>query len=209
MPLPAKHFYMIRHGQTDANAARIMAGSLDSPLTDLGREQARSVHTILKTLDLKPTTIVHSHLSRARDTANIINEVLNVPLFEEPDIAELHAGDWEGVPYEECEELLTGWPTPPNGESFTEFCARLKRGKARRLNEHDGPILMVSHGGVFRGFGGIYGLQTPGIFENCHLYEFVPDSLNEQFPWQVWSYADCGTREQTNVYRASAVLKCA
>ena len=200
---------MIRHGETDANRQRIMAGSLDSPLTENGKQQARAVHVIMEKLPVKPTAIVHSHLSRARDTAEIINEALNVPLYEEPDIAELHAGDWEGIPYEECEELLTGWPTPPNGESFAEFCARLKRGKANALNKHEGPVLMVSHGGVFRGFGGIYGLQTPGIFENCHLYEFMPNVQNTQFPWQVWSYASCGTREETDVYCRSTVLKCA
>ncbi|MGN7438303.1 MAG: histidine phosphatase family protein [Alcanivorax sp.] len=186
--VPAKHFYMIRHGETTANKARKMAGSLDSPLTDFGREQAAHVQNIVADLEIKPKAIVHSNLSRARDTASIINQALNVPMHEEADLAELHAGDWEGVPYDECQDLLTGWPDPPNGETFSEFCARIRNGKTKALSQHDTPVLIVSHGGVFRAFGGVYGLKTPGIFRNCHLYEFQPDPSNDIFPWKVWSY---------------------
>ena len=203
MPLPAKHFYMIRHGETEANAARIMAGSLDSPLTDKGRDQAKQAQEIILSLEIKPSTIVHSNLARARDTAEIINEALNIPIHEDKDLAELHAGDWEGVPYEECHELLTGWPTPPNGESFVDFCARLRKGKKYNLEEREGPILIVSHGGVFRGLGGIYGLKTPGIFKNCHLYEFSPAPNNDDFPWTVWSHDGVQNKQKTSVYHDS------
>lgn len=206
--IPAKHFYMIRHGETEANKARLMAGSLDSPLTDTGREQAAQARRIVKSLEVKPKAIIHSNLSRARDTASIINGALDVPMHEEQDLAELHAGDWEGVPYEECSALLTGWPNPPNGETFNDFCARIKRGKQKVLDAHDGPVLIVSHGGVFRAFGGLYGLKTPGVFRNCHLYEFQPDTQNTVFPWMVWSYerADSIQRTKVDVYHLSEVL---
>ena len=64
--LPAKPFYMIRHGQTEANRDCIMAGSLDSPLTDTGRGrgQARHVQDVVQTLESKPSLIVHTQ-SRA------------------------------------------------------------------------------------------------------------------------------------------------
>lgn len=200
MPLPAKHFYMIRHGETEANRDRVMAGSLDSPLTETGIRQAEEARDIIVTLDIKPRVIVHSNLSRARDTATIINEALDVVMLEEPDIAELHAGDWEGIPYEDCEELLHGWPTPPNGESFDEFCVRLQRGKKMHLEKHEDPILMVSHGGVFRGLGGIFGLQTPGVFRNCHLYEFVPHRENRRFLWDVFTHDAIGQRVASDVF---------
>lgn len=200
MPLPAKHFYMIRHGETEANRDKIMAGSLDSPLTETGILQAEEAREIILKLEVKPSVIVHSDLTRARDTATIINKGLNIPQIEEPDIAELHAGDWEGIPYSECEELLNGWPTPPNGESFDEFCTRLQRGKTTHLDKHEGPVLMVSHGGVFRGLGGIFGLQTPGVFRNCHLYEFVPHSENRRFLWDVFTHDAVGQRIATDVF---------
>ena len=33
-------FYFLRHGETDLNARGIIAGSVDTELTDLGRRQA-------------------------------------------------------------------------------------------------------------------------------------------------------------------------
>ncbi len=186
--IPAKHFYMIRHGQTEHNAARLLAGHTDSQLTDLGRTQATAVQNVVSRLEVKPEFIVHSNLSRARDTATIINEALDVPMTEDADIAEHYCGDWEGTPYSECESMLTGWDTPPNGECFDAFCARIKRCKINTLNKPESPALIVCHGGVFRGFGRLYSLNTPGIFKNCHLYEFIPNSENPAFPWDVWSY---------------------
>ncbi|PCJ99853.1 MAG: hypothetical protein COA45_03290 [Zetaproteobacteria bacterium] len=205
--LPAKHFYMIRHGETEANKAEIMAGSLDSPLTNKGREQAKAVQNIVKSLKIKPKAIIHSHLSRARDTATIINQVLNVPLHEDKDIAELHAGDWEGVSYDECRELLKGWVTPPNGESFSEFGKRIQRGKTYNLNKHNGPILIVCHGGVFRGFGGLYNLMTPPMFKNCHLYEFKPAPHDKHFPWEVWTHEVDNIKKRSTIFHDSEVSK--
>jgi broad specificity phosphatase PhoE len=193
--LPLTEFYMIRHGETEANAAKIMAGSIDSPLTQRGRDQAYSAGKVIANLPQAPTHIIHSHLSRARDTATIINEFVKTETHEDPDFAELHTGDWEGASYEECRGLLTGWVTPPNGESFDQFIERLKRGKQKHLSQKNAPVLIVCHGGVFRAFGKIYGLDIPGV-RNCHLYHFEPTptpvntnmSAEISFPWTVWDY---------------------
>lgn len=200
--IPAKPFYMIRHGETEANAARIMAGSMDTPLTEKGRLQAQDVQRVIKNLEIKPKTIVHSHLSRARDTAKIINEALNAPMHENPDLAEWHAGIWEGAPYEECNRIFSTWENPPEGETHVEFCDRIRRGKTHALETHEGPVLIVCHGGVFRGLGKLYGLDVPGVFKNCHLYEFQPTTDNAHFPWQVWSYGfdQENFREPTTVF---------
>jgi len=93
MPIHLQHFYMIRHGETEANAARLMAGSLDSPLTPKGRQQAKDTQIIIENLEIKPRAIVHSQLSRARNTAKILNTNLNLPMHEDADLAEWHAGD--------------------------------------------------------------------------------------------------------------------
>lgn len=184
----ARHFYMIRHGETEANAARKMAGSIDSPLTAKGIAQAREVAGIVRQLERKPKTIIHSHLSRARDTATYINEFLNVDMHEDPDFAELHAGDWEGASYDDCHDLLFSWAEPPNGETFAQFFERLKRGKNVHLQKHDNPVLIVCHGGVFRAFGKMYGLNMLGV-KNCQLFEFEPDTTASPFPWRAWQYA--------------------
>ena len=190
--IPLRRFYMIRHGETEANAAQIMAGSLDSPLTQTGRRQAKAVHRVIQNLRDKPTLIVHSHLSRARDTATIINEVLKVPMIEDADFAEIHAGDLEGAPWEHC-QAFDDWTDMPNGERFEDFFARVRRAKNRILgSERPGPVLIVSHGGVFRAFTKLYGINIPGV-RNCHLHEFIPaadatPAPSPAFPWDVWHY---------------------
>lgn len=185
--IPAKTFYMIRHGETEANVAQIMAGSLDSPLTTNGRAQAKAVQDVVKNLTVKPTLIVHSHLSRARDTANIINEALGVPTMEDADFAEIHAGDLEGVCWSKCQHF-DDWRDMPNGERFDDFFDRIKRAKNRILGSKEGPVLIVSHGGVFRAFAKIYGIDTPGV-RNCHFHEFIPlTDPKKSFPWDVFHY---------------------
>lgn len=178
---------MVRHGETEANAARIMAGSFDSPLTAKGIEQARAVQKIVKNLPVKPRRIIHSHLSRARDTALIINEVLNLALTEDSAFAELHAGDWERKPYELCHELLRGWVDPPGGERYRDFFERIKNAKIKTLSHPDHPPLVVSHGGVFRAFLRLYGIDCHGV-QNCKLYEFQPHPENTAFPWVTYRY---------------------
>ena len=186
--IPIKHFFMVRHGQTIANADRIMAGSLDSPLTDHGRKQAQSVQKAIKNINTKPVRIIHSNLSRARDTATIINEALNLPMHEDPNFAEMDAGDWEGAPYKECQSLFKGWVDPPNGEGYEAFFQRIKMAKIHALQNNE-PPLIVSHGGVFRAFLKLYDIHSEGV-QNCKLYEFYPKNTPQDgvFPWQVWRY---------------------
>lgn len=197
--IPVKHFYMIRHGQTDANAQKIMAGSLDSPLTELGKNQARNVHNILNSLPLKPRKIIHSNLSRARDTALILNENLNLPLHENPLMAEFDAGEWEGVPYDQCRPLLRDWVDPPGGETYKGFLQRIKTAKTQALSM-DEPVMIVSHGGVFRALFKLYDIHMHGV-QNCKLYEFTPKDAtnNSPFPWDVWRYDHEGGVSRTLV----------
>ncbi len=199
--LPAKHFYMIRHGQTEANAARVMAGSTDSPLTDMGRQQAESVHKVLDSLHIKPQTIVHSHLSRARDTAHILNEVLDTHIYEDADLAEMHVGEFEGATYEDCGPIFEQGHDPTGGETHDEFSFRIRRGLSNALEKHDHSILVVCHGGVLAALGKLYNIRPRYLFENCHLYEFEPDMVKEKFPWQVWQYDD-----EEEIIRKTAAL---
>lgn len=188
--IPSKHFYMIRHGETEANAACIMAGSLDSPLTARGRDQARIARDVVAALPVAPRVILHSHLSRARETASIINEALKVEMHEDPDFAEIHVGNWEGVAYDLIPELFceNEWVDTHGGEKALDFFERVRRGKKRALETHAGPALIVCHGGVFRAFGKLYDIAIPPAIRNCHLYEFTPMEKPQRFPWDAWHY---------------------
>lgn len=196
MILPAKPFYMMRHGQTEHNAAECMAGSTDSPLTKLGIEQAFAAQKVMRDITPLPVKIFHSHLSRARDTAAIVNELLNVEMIEDPDLAEICAGDMEGRPWAECIDIFDGWVQTPGGEHPNDFFTRVKRAKKRALDETtDGSPLIVCHGGVMRAFGALHDADAPAIFRNAHLYEFLPTN-NPDFPWEVFDYDICS---ETNI----------
>lgn len=196
--IPRKHFYMLRHGETEANAARIMAGSLDSPLTETGKMQARGLHDVIDMLAIKPRKIIHSHLARARDTALIINEALSVPMHEDPDYAEMHAGHWEGVPYDDCPALLKDWIDPPGGETCETFFTRVRNAKIRALEHKESPVMVVCHGGVFRAFLKLHDIHIEGV-KNCILYEFEPKTHHDAFPWTLWRYDMEGEITRTEV----------
>ncbi len=196
---------MIRHGETEANVARVMAGHTDSPLTELGRAQAQCVQAVLKNLAIKPQTIIHSHLSRARDTASILNEVLGVPIHEARDFSEMHVGTFEGASYEECGPLFEHGLDPEGGESHIDFISRVRHALSHALAIPDRSVLIVCHGGVLGALGKIYGIRVKHFFQNCHLYEFEPNSEHVKFPWHVWQYDQTGNDGQT-IIRNPATL---
>ncbi len=178
-----KKFYMIRHGQSVANRDKYFSGNLDVELTDLGRTQADSARQILEALSEKPTRIVHSHLQRARITAEIINQNVNLPMTELTDIGEHYFGDWEGKDYIPYNNGTRG--NPPNGETNKEFETRVIKGLNAALKP-DGTPLIACHGGVFRAFYSIY--NNAHNFEatkNCVLYRFTPDETTPHFPWKI------------------------
>lgn len=188
--LPARPFYMIRHGQSTANAQELLAGGgWDAELTDLGRQQAKDTQSIFQNLAIKPSVIIHSHLIRARDTARIINETLHLPLHEIPDVAEHNVGEWEGQPWDITRPLLDQRIDPPGGESHVTFRNRVKRGITHAIAHSDDPVLIVCHGGVFRGLGDLYGLRFHRI-DNCVLYQFTP--IDAPFPWQILRHGQDG-----------------
>ena len=96
---------LLRHGETDVNAAGRLQGSTDSTLTELGRRQARDLG--VASLAWKPVAVYTSPLSRARDVANQIGSKTGVPVTIEPRIIEMEMGALEGVT---IQQMRDGWP---------------------------------------------------------------------------------------------------
>lgn len=67
-----KKLYLLRHGQTEFNVKKLVQGRCDSPLTDLGRQQAAKAAAWLKARDVTPDKVVSSPLSRAMATARLV-----------------------------------------------------------------------------------------------------------------------------------------
>ncbi|HXG52802.1 MAG TPA: histidine phosphatase family protein [candidate division Zixibacteria bacterium] len=154
VPLFARPFYFLRHGETEANVLRIVAGSRDVPLTELGHVQAREAAALLAGRGI--TAICSSALQRARQTARYVAEALELPVTIVPELGERNWGALEGRPRDLC---LAG-VTPPGGETEEEFSSRVLRGFARV--EPEGLPLIVSHSGVFRVLCRVLGVEPPG-----------------------------------------------
>lgn len=182
--LPAIPFYIIRHGESVANVEQYASGHVDVPLTERGIAQAHEAKKAFICLEVKPTIIIHSHLQRARNTARIINEVLNLEMVEDPEIAEQHYGDWEGVHWDKTRQSIRDGIDPPNGETHTAFHSRVKNAITRFVETYPPPALIVCHGGVFRAIGALYNEKIVGI-DNCTLHHFEPNSdvAAAAFPW--------------------------
>jgi broad specificity phosphatase PhoE len=65
---------LVRHGETEPNRHGRFLGRLDPPLTDVGRQQARTLAEVLPA----PTLVISSPLQRARDTASAFGQPVQV-----------------------------------------------------------------------------------------------------------------------------------
>jgi broad specificity phosphatase PhoE len=87
--------FLFRHGETDWNREGRLQGHTDTALNATGLAQARALAERL--LPHRLDAVVSSDLSRARATAQIVAEVLGVPLFTEPGLRETNVGAAEGL----------------------------------------------------------------------------------------------------------------
>ncbi len=166
--------YLVRHGQTDWNAARLVQGTSDIPLNETGLAQAARARELMK--DVPLDAIFTSPLIRAYRTAEIINEYHHVPLIAEPRIQERNYGIFEAVSYSGYpgEEF---WDYDLNkryegAETVREVFTRIYRFLDEIRREHAGKcVLLAMHGGAaravhvyFEGFpknGTLKGIVTP------------------------------------------------
>ena len=146
-------FYLVRHGESEANAARRFAGQSDSPLTARGRRQAETVAKELA--KVKFDKVVSSDLSRTRDTAEIIARAQGVPVEIVPELREIDVGDRTGQTFDEVAGLPEwkddGFVAWPGGETLDQVLARTLAAIDKLAGENPGQtILVVGHGGVNR-----------------------------------------------------------
>lgn len=110
--------------------------------------------------------VLSSDLQRCVKTARKIIEKQKRPslkIVEESAFREQHFGDWQGLTYEQAEQVDKSaydefWSdpvnlAPPGGESFSDVVVRVK--SARKViteRVSDNKILLVTHAGVIRAF---------------------------------------------------------
>jgi broad specificity phosphatase PhoE len=162
---------LLRHGQSEWNAAGRWQGIADPPLTAHGAEQARAAARWLARTGL--TGVVTSDLRRAVQTGAVIASELGLPVLGvEPGLRERDVGQWSGLTTDEVMARYPGqleaWRAgrlerTPGGESSVELTARVMEAVERLVERPDDEVvLVVTHGGVIHTVGTALGASWHG-----------------------------------------------
>ena len=167
--------YFVRHGETDYNKEKRSQGQLDIPLNQTGIEQAKQTAEKLK--DIHFDIIYASPLSRAKLTAQIINQRHNVPIVFDDRLKEFQVGQRQGQLFglwpEEIKKKYIEKPEDYGAEGYQNFYNRVVE-FYKTIENDTRDILIVSHGGVYlnlyRYFNNITDfLQSLTQLENCEI----------------------------------------
>jgi broad specificity phosphatase PhoE len=148
--------YLLRHGETDWNAAGRCQGTSDIPMNAAGYTQVEALGRALAHVELDAAYT--SPLIRTRETARVVLGARTIPVVAAPDLVELSYGDLQGTHSSTWDaEMRDAWDsdpwsvTFPNGESLAMVHARAVPALNRIVNAHAGQTVLVSsHGHLNR-----------------------------------------------------------
>ncbi len=189
--------YCIRHGESAFNAEGRIQGQQDPPLSEHGARQARALAETFA--DAAIDAIYCSPLSRARQTAEPIAQVLGLQLQFDDRLREIHAGIFQGMLWTEIQqqhpEEAQRWQgqepdfVVPGGESRRDLMRRGGEVLTEVLTNGHANAIVVSHGGLlagaFKALLGIPAERNPFALHNASITRvgwdgrFRLDSLNE------------------------------
>lgn len=140
---------LLRHGQTDWNIDLRLQGSSDIPLNETGRNQAAVAGATFSREDWD--VIIASPLSRARDTAQIVAQQLNMPVVIVPELVERSFGVAEGYSHSEWRKMYEANEHIEGLESLEDLRSRCELLLQLIATEYDGlRVLAISHGALIR-----------------------------------------------------------
>ncbi len=151
-----RQILLVRHGETNGASSVRYFGSTDVELSAEGRAQMAHLgaHLASRRVDLW----LASNLRRSWVAAGIVSR--GVPVRLDPDLREIHFGQWEGLTREEIQArdpvLFQDWQAGaegfeyPGGEARSAFRARVGRAAQRLLVSGASNAAGVLHKGVIR-----------------------------------------------------------
>jgi probable phosphoglycerate mutase len=151
--------FLVRHGQPVQHGGKIFLGQADIPLSDVGKREAAAAAGRLIRFSARPERIYSSDLLRARETADIIAEKLDVPVVPDKLFREMAMGSWDG---ELIEDIKNKFPEEyakrgddlrnyrvPGGENFYDLRGRVLR-EFHRIFAEDFPVAQRVGTGEFK-----------------------------------------------------------
>ena len=197
-----KRLYLVRHGQTVFNTQGLIQGRCDSPLTDLGRDQARAAATWLRSHDVRFDAAFSSPILRACDTMELLWAGSYARLSG---LSERSFGTLEGTKVSGLPKPMADYPARFGGEAqgtleerLTMTMLSIMRGEAGGMpgrsdaaievgalqplpsgEMRTGNVLVVSHGAACKAFAHAWreGAQAriPSPFPNCEILVYAFD----------------------------------
>jgi probable phosphoglycerate mutase len=199
------NIYFVRHGETHYNVEKRIQGFYDSPLTDNGIKQAKSVGIGLSDIEFK--AVYASESQRVVDTARYAIGHRNIPIITDPRLKEMNLGVLVSLSeteilaqYGNILETLYSLTdlnmSAPEGESSLQLFTRTSSAIdeiIQKYKNEGGNILVFSHGVTI----GNYLMQIVKLsgyphHENCSVS--VIKYLNSKF--HVDRIADTSFRDE-------------
>ena len=173
-----RHILLIRHGESEWNAAGRWQGWEDVSLTSAGEAQALERARVLADGGTLFAAAFASDLRRAVRTAELVAAHLGLaaPVVD-PGLRERHGGEWQGHTRAEIDEQWPGmrdaWRrgelhSPPGGESDVSVFERVDAALARACTAVDdgGALVVVTHHGVLRLLSARAGVPPASLIPN-------------------------------------------
>ena len=190
-------FLLLRHGQIRANKVGRWHGSTDSPLTWLGRRQAKRTGRHLKRQgDI--SAVYASPLQRCQRTAYYATRDLGLEIQTLDGLQEMGIGEWEDTSFRELvdrHDFINRVTrdihfAAPQGESLHQVAARVTEAFHHIDGQHNNgeTVLVVSHGVALAVALAVFLDNSASRwvdyhFNNCSLTEFVlsPEPVVHRF----------------------------
>lgn len=154
-PTAAGTLILIRHGRTALNAQGRFQGQTATPLDDLGRKQVAATAQRLRAEGVYTPLILTSDLTRAVQSAEIVQTELGGRLETSPALREIAFGDWDEQAIEMVAEQFPadykrfygGDPTFtfPGGESGHDVAERAFTFLEQHLPAAGETVVVVAH----------------------------------------------------------------
>jgi broad specificity phosphatase PhoE len=184
--------WLIRHGVTDWNIAKRYQGSTDVPLNAEGIAQAREAAAQLR--GEKFAALYCSPLTRTRQTAHEISQVVGLPILIDERLCEGNQGEWETRTLDEIDRLYPGMRekrradpvhnSPPGGETMLQVMHRIVPAADDIARAHPGQkVLVVSHGMALAGLISL--ARNLPLIDSFNL--ILPNAAAEVITWQAGS----------------------
>lgn len=145
--------WLVRHGETEANAEGKARGRMEVPLDERGEREAQRAADWLK--QKKIAAIVSSPVERALETARAVSDSTGAPVEMDDRLASLNIGSLAGGDGQTVQGQVEEYERDPNrpmpdGESFAQFHARVEEALSEMLDRAtpDAPLAIVTHDSV-------------------------------------------------------------